>query len=351
MPTALETLMELASIDTLYHNTNASNALNILKEGKFRLPFSETNKSETQVRVAGYKTTARPIPKLFYLSTARTLGSGYIADRAPTLAAVNNPVTFVIDVRKLVAQNRGVVIRSFGYWEHGQTGRSMGSAREAEERIYSPRHTLNVKGCLKVLLVVGTGKYDVNWHQRELFSYCLKNHIPCAVFTSDNKAGFLAQKQSVADRNRAIGLLKTAKREHGYQTSEKGILPYRSKTAMKYYAKNGGVSMSEFDDLKLLVNAKDYRDVPSKLKSRYFGGWGGDDNSLNAKFSNFLHNMRAETQRGSETFDKVHALVKQMKAKTLEEFFRKLDQKWEKLRQQDSDREQREWEESQKNKQ
>jgi len=327
---------ETASINTLFHNTNAYNALQILKDNQFRLPLAETNSSETR---------GRKVPALYYLSTARTLNSGYISDRSSGLSKINYPITFVLDTKKIRQKNRGVKIVSFDYWGSDKHGRNMGSAREAEERIYSNNRRLTIKGCYSVLLVVSTGKYGNNWYMRQVLLHCLKNRIPVKVFTDENIAGFKLMREKLDDRAKAVEILKTVKRDHGYQTAHKGVLPYASKTAQKHYDKGTDPDKrrySEFDIVKMMVEKNDYRNLPYSVKSRYFNRWGNE--TLHKAMENYLHNLRATSARGSDELDKLDKLIKKMKAKTIEEFFDKLEKKWDKLREENNKREQEEWE-------
>lgn len=319
-------MMETSSVETLFHNTNPTKALSILKDGAFRLPLAETNTSETR---------GNKVPALFYLSTARTITSGYISDRGPHLNKLNDSVVFVIDTKKLRVLNRGIKIVPFNYWGNpNEAGRHLGSGREAEERIYSDNRTLKIKGCIKVLLAVRDDKYVNNFHLRNVYAYCLKNKIPVKLFTFDNLSGFKLQREDQDDRNRAVSLLKAAKREHPYQTSHKGVLPYASKSAQKYY--NKGISkdkirISDLQMLRALVDADSYDKLPYKVKLQFFDYNGLYEPSVTQYFSNYLHNLRGSIAHGSDEIDKLHNLVKKMRAKTLNEFFEKLIAKWSKL--------------------
>lgn len=330
-------MVETASIDTLYHTTDASYGLKIIKENAFRMPLAETNASE----IRGQK----KLPGLYYLSTARNLNSGYISDRASGLGVVNHPVTLVLNTRKILNKNRGAKVVPFDYWGMDKHGRSMGSGREAEERIYSNKRILNIKGCYSVIIMLRSEKWERLWQLREVYSYCLKNKIPVKLFTWENLSGFRAQREKPEDKAKAIELLKTAKREHGYQTSHKGILPSSSKTAEKHWQKNTPEKdkrVSEYMMLYHLVTKNDYRDLPEKVKSRFF--WYSGD-SIHKRMENYLHNLRSTSAQGSDELDKLDALFKRMKAKSVRDFFDKLEVKWERLQKENSEREQREWKE------
>lgn len=331
-------MMETASIDTLFHNTSPNKALSILKDGAFRLPLSETNASETR---------GQKVPALFYLSTARTITSGYISDRGPHLNKLNDSVVFVIDTKKLRQKNRGIKIVPFEYWGNADaSGRRMGAAREAEERIYSDNRTLKIKGCVKVLLAVRDDKYANNFHLRNVYSYCLKNKIPVKLFTYDNLAGFKLQREKPEDKNRALQLLKEAKREHPYQTSHKGVSPHSSKTSIKFYAKKGdGIRLSDLQMLRALVDKTEYSQLPYKVKTQFFDYNGMYARSVNEYFSNYLHNLRGSIAHGSDEIDKLHDLIRKMRAKTVNEFFEKLIAKWSKLYEDHYRQQQREQEE------
>lgn len=341
----LEGLKELASTATLYHSTDPRLAMDILKAGYFRLALAETNKSESAIRVVGKPDIKRKIPATFYLSTARTLSSGYIADRAETLGKVNMPVTLVLDTAKMSGKNRGMKIRSFDYWGLDNTGRSLKSAREAEERIYLDKPKLNVKGCVKSVLIFIRKSDPANstgYILRQLYSFCLKHRIPCKLFTWKNFQGFLRQKETQKDHDEALQILMASKRTFGYQTSHKGITPFSSKTATKFWNRSspGTASLSDHDALKEMVEKNDYGKLSDKVKGRYFR-WGME--SLREGFTNYLQNLRGEIKNGKESTEKLYDLMQKTKSKNLDEFFGKLDAKWAKLRKEYNDAEDAKW--------
>ncbi|QXV74243.1 hypothetical protein [Rhizobium phage RHEph12] len=330
-----------STIKTLYHNTSPHSALQILTEGAFKLPLSETNESESR----------RHIYKLYYLSTARSLASGYISDRSAGLGVVNNAVTFVIDVQKLLRLNRGIKIKPVEYWGLDKHGRSLGSGSEQEERIYSDKRVLNVKGCLKVLLTVRDSKYERLFGLRQVYAYCIRNKIPVKLFTHDNLQGFKLQREKKEDRAKAVQLLLAAKREHGYSSVHKGKSPYSSKTATKYWERNtppNERSVSEIDALRYLVDATHWLQVPPKVRARYLDRY---SSSLQGNFKQFLHNLRADGTRGSDDPEKLDKLLRKTKSKSIPAFFAKLEAKWKRLRDEYNAEEDAKWKKEQEAKQ
>lgn len=327
---SLDALLELASRDTLYHATNSLSALYVLKSGEFKLPLTETNTSETKIQVKDKQGNLvmkdRHLPGLFYLSTARSLSSGYIADRDKNLNKVGETTVFVLDWPIIRSKNRGVVIKPIEYWGLDATGRKYGSGSEQEERIFSNNRALKIKGAIKEILLYVDRP---NFRMRQVYSFCLKNRIPIKLFTEHNFQGFLRRKERDEDRKLAIERLQKTKQDR-YMSGLPGKTPSSSKTAEKYWFRNTSKDdrrYKELDALTVMVNAKDYGKLPKKVRE-YFYNYG----SLQERFTNFIHNIRGESKQGSDSTDKFAILLKKMKAKSVKDFFDKLDAKWEKLR-------------------
>lgn len=329
MTFSLYRLFDLASRAILYHATNSSSAMLVLKNGAFKLPLAETNTSETKIRklnkLGEVEEHDRHLPGLFYLSTARSLASGYIADRAKGLSRVGESVIFVLDWSVIQQRNRGVKIQPIEYWGLDGTGRKYGSGSEQEERIFSNKRDLRIVGAIKEILLYVDRP---NFRLRQVYSYCLKNRIPVKLFTENNFQGFLHKREKADDRREAIERLQKVKQER-YQSGLDGKTPSSSKTAKKFWERNlprKDRRLSELDVLTVLVNGKDYGKLPKQVQ-QYF--W--NISHLKERFTSFLHNLRGESRNGSDSTDKFAKLIKQMRAKSVTEFFDKLDTKWQKL--------------------
>lgn len=331
---SLDVLLELASRDILFHNTNVNSAKLILDKMAFTLPLAETNESETQVRVFDkktemYRVEKRHMPGLYYLSFARSLSSGYIADRSKNLHKVANPITFVLDGNVLKSRNRGIKFSSLNYWNMDSTGRSMGSAREAEERLFSNNRNLSIQGAIKEVLIVIDGRYGSVWNERRIYTLCLRNKIPCKLFTLDNFQGFLRRRETKEDKAKALEMLKSATRDRGYQSGADGVTPTSSKAVRKHYNSTMPAkqrSYNELESLELLVERKSYGNLPERVR-QYLRSYDG----LHSRFKSFLHNLRSDVGRGGPQPARFDRLLKKMKAKSIEDFFTKLEKKWEPL--------------------
>lgn len=320
--------LETASRDILYHNTTGYNAFQALKSHSFKLPFSETNSSE---KVYSYrdgdkrKEIKREIPYLHYISFARNLSSGYIADRGPHLNAVNNPITFVIDGKKIQSINRRSVFKAVNYYDTDESGRQMGSGKEAEERFYSDKRTIDIRGCIKAVLLVVRGLSANQW-DRQVYAYCLKNKIPIKLFTLENKQGFLRQRENKEDREKARQIL----------LETKFSLPssYNNETTRKYYNSKLPFDqrrLSDYGILEELTRETDFSKLSQRGRELARESSIGYSNSrgISQYFESYIHNLRGGDRNDDTT--KIGKLVKKLKAKNLEDFFIKLEKKWTKI--------------------
>ena len=109
----------------LYHATDVHRAVSILKQNRLILPLAETNEAE-----------ARNALKLYYMSFARSINSGYISDRASGLSKLSKQIVIVFD-QKALKNIRGTILKPIEYWNilSNTFGRPQNSAREMEERL------------------------------------------------------------------------------------------------------------------------------------------------------------------------------------------------------------------------
>ena len=322
--------LEIASRDILYHNTSGFNAFHALKSMTFKLPFSETNSSESQFTYQGSdgkrKVVARAMPYLHYISLARTLASGYIADRGPHLRGVNNAITFVLDGKRLQSLNRKTIYRSVNYYDTDKSGRQMSAAKEAEERLYSDERTISIKGVVKSILIC-IRKGHANQWDRMVYSFCLKHKIPVKLFTLDNIKGFLRQKENPEDREAARQTLLSTK-------FEKSPGSYNSEAARKFYNARMPEKDRRYSDytiLEQLTRIKDFSKLSPQAQSLARESASGYYNSrgIVQYYESYIHNLRGNDRRDETS--KIRALVKKMGAKSLTEFFQSLENKWKKI--------------------
>ena len=310
----------------LYHGTSGYKGLNIVKTGKLRLPLAATNSSE---RALG-------TPKNYYMSFARTLASGYLLDKGPGNSIGTNAI-FIFDSRVL-QRSRGVTLRSTDYWNNSDgSGRQMGRAKEAEERLYSDNPEVNVaKAIVEIRLFVK----DDDWMDKWLLEMVIdakKKGIKVKLFTEANYKGIFHGRETKADRQAALDALK----KHGLvKESHDSMQAYKASSLRKRDPK--GYAPSQMQRLQELVHKKKYVELSERAQSDLRNArsrW--DDKGLLGQFSNDIHNMRAGRPEEQDRFNRA---MKAMKAKDVDDLFAKLDKKWLKLYEEYQAEEQKRWE-------
>jgi len=295
----------------LYHTAHSSTAYKILKSNSLKLPLAETNTSESKFK-----------GKMFYLSFARTPASGYIADRASGMRQINQPVLFVFNQKKLLAQ-RGVTIKPVDYWGANASGRVMGGgAKEAEERLFSDHPVLdNIRDSIvEIRIATDFDKYTNNEWLLEIIIACKKFKIPVKLFKTTNKQGYLLGKENAEESKeilthlKSLGLSKHKNDDYTGASRAKII----KKKIPNWGSNNWLTSLTELvhkDDRKSLTTA-------TRRKLWYYLE---DLNSFKNSFSSDVHNLRSGHDLDKKAF---YSLIKKMKAKSVDDFFSKVFNKW-----------------------
>lgn len=322
---------EEASIDTLFHVTPTNTAIKILEQDSFLMALSETNTSESFVSWLdknGVRVKIkRNIPKLFYLSFARTPSSGYIADRASGLRSVKEPVMFVVNGRQLKNINRNSIFVPQDYWHNSdENGRQLGASREAEERFYSanPRTKLG-SALIEIRIIADThGNDRVHSSLRKLILLCKKKNIVLKLFSKDNKAGFIRGVESNEDRAKALAyiLSKTNKDKPWSQ-----------------YKREPGRDLLFLKDL---LEKNSYYEISEKDRGSLYYYLSGSEiyGDLAKHFSSTIHNIRGGRDDEKEF---LYALLKKHNVTSISKMFIMLQAKWTRLRDEYNAEEDRKW--------
>lgn len=315
------------NIPVLFHRTNRYAASKIINSGKLFLPLAETNRSEREAnkKVGKYK--------LYYLSFARNLSSGYIFDRGAGNFRLYNDVVLVFSKEKL-QQQRGVILKPLDYWGptsdfSAQIGRQHGRGREQEERLYSDKREVPIKDALVEVIIsiqtkdllepiTATGNVLENRLRdrrmelsriRKLVILLKKRKIPFVFIPHDANSYNGVQDENLRKR------VMTAINDPSQSTSPDGEYPER-RDNLSYDVRR----------LTELVYKKAYEQLSKDTRSSVY--YMRDINGMIDYFSNTMHNMRSGSQKDALMFDK---LLKEMKAKSVEDFFTKLWNKWSKI--------------------
>lgn len=312
--TYLKHLAELAAINdyNLYHTTDYHKAFNILKGNEFHLSLAETNSSEARL--------SSGTAKLWYMSFARTTASGYIADRSQNLRAVQYPILFVFDRRKL--NKRKVIFKPVEYYKTDGSGRNWGAARESEERMFhdEPRLrgiTPSIKEIRVYLDRTSTHSTDISYLRR-IYILASKLNIPIKAFSLRNKAGYHLGKEKSEDHAFMLSVIKGKGEQRRGGTSF--IDMYRTKITKKRY--KDGYTLDWIDILGEYVRYDNYSDLSKRARSRIAGSYTID---FADTFRSDLHNSRTE---GIDRKERLQKLLKQTGARTLSSFFTELSVKW-----------------------
>ena len=313
-------MLETAGVDDyhLYHVTSPHKALSILKLDALRLPLAKTNPSEELL-------ASKRKGKTFYMSFARSVTSGYIADRAPGLYKVSDSILLVVDKPKL-AKQRGVIFEQVQYFGAlDSTGRQGGNGRETEERLFSPSPIL--KGIIHALVEIRIylGKDREHPAMREILSFAKKRGIPIKLFSEKNFSGFLLGKEKPEDRKEVFDIIKNEKAD-GFPSPRISDM-YNS----RLYHKKHGTKLSDNYGIKRLITyvyETKYEVLNDKQRSAlYHLTW--DSRSFKEGFQSDLHNLRGGNPSEQDLFNR---MMKFMRATDSDDFFNKLYIKWKKLR-------------------
>ena len=297
----------------LFHTCNAYKALHILRDNALKLPLSETNSTES-----------KHAKKLFYLSFARTAASGYIADRSTGRRSINESVLFIFNAQTLL-RRRGVIIAPVDYWGLDSKGRSLGNAREAEERLFSDTPVLPgiVSDIVEIRIATSFDKYENYSYLLDVVFAAKKHKIPVKLFLRSNKVGYLRGVENLADR--AL-IMEQLKKEGFNKNKNSGYSEASRAKILKKKIPNWGTSswlplMTEF------VYATSYAELSTKARDRLW--YLLRDKSEFAKNSESeIHNLRAGNEVDKKRF---YALLRKMKSKTVAQFFSDLYEKWSKI--------------------
>lgn len=313
----------------LFHVTSSYKAHSIVKAMELRLPLAATNKTE--------RTLGTPRP--YYMSFARSVSSGYIADRGQG-NGLGGDVLLIFDSRKLL-NTRGTELKTIDYWSttsENKTGRQLGRGREMEERLFSDKPKLDITNKLAEIRVMVDGN---DWRDKwklELVIDAKKKKIKLKLFTENNKQGFIAGREKAEDRKDALAILK----KHGPTEVNSNITDAMRGGTLRKRATGYGVT--RFQLLNEFVNKKTFeslsKDAKERLSSIFYSAT--DDDSFLRGYETDLHNMRSGRATEQDQFNKVFLASKE---KNIDEFFRKLTIKWRKLRKEYLAEEDRKWRE------
>ena len=154
----------------LYHQTRLINAVNILRTNRFELKNAVGNEFESKFGAG-----------LYYMSTARSMTSAYIAGKSG--------VVFELDGVKLSHRHSGTAMDYFNPSRYKYTS-GPGDARaelfEAEDRVFSDKPFIMARQYIKRAFCVVPESYltEPNAAQWEFYKYCLRLHIPVMYFAS-----------------------------------------------------------------------------------------------------------------------------------------------------------------------
>jgi len=303
--------LELAAVTDyfLFHNTQFYKAYSILKTDSFHLSLSETNESEAQM--GSYKP--------WYISFARTVSSGYIADRSSGLRSINYPILFVFDKRKL--KTRNAIFKPVQYFTLGLYGRQMGSGREAEERMfYSDPVFKGVSKAIKEIRVyIHTSDMKDSYisYLRKLVILAKQRKIPVKFFTETNKQGYLRGVEKKEDRELILSVMdQNVPLKKGISYIAMGRSKIVKKKNKDWY------SPDWIDQLGELIRYDSLDKLSKRTRSRITFDYNID---LYSYYKNDIHNFRTDSIDIKQRFD---ALLKKTKSKSIKEFFSKLDKKW-----------------------
>lgn len=304
--------LEKAAVNdyNLYHATDLHKLYSIISTKSLRLSLAESNSSESSLGV----------PKLYYISFARTPASGYIADRGKSLRSVNEAALIVFDRHKLL-KKQGVIVNPVQYYNLDSRGRIFGSqAREAEERLFS--NSLEIKDIIssikEVRIMTFGDKYRVPSISKKLLLLIKTNKIKLKLFTMDNFQGFLLGKEKSSDRVLAFNNLKASEYTINTYSSE-------ARRAKQITKKNPNWrSFNSLDNLNEYVYKNTKGELTRQARSSLYYHTRYPEAFMEA-YSADLHNMRSGIFMDKDRFDR---LLKRMKSKTVKEFFNKLYIKW-----------------------
>lgn len=303
----------------LYHNLDLFKLKSVLISNSFRLPLSASNESEEKLGVK----------KMFYLSFARTPSSGYIADRSSGLSKVNEDALLVID-RRLLEKQRGVSLVPVQYYSVDGTGRAMGSAREAEERLFSDKPLLT--GVINTIVEVRimTTRYFNDRHYyalRQVYTICKRKGIKTKLFSMDNYQGYLLGKEKLKDRDAIYEkMISTKFKPDNYGSS------YEARRSSIVRKRSKYMATDSFQDLAEYVYNDSLKDLGKQARERLYylvRGYTADHNFY-GYYKTEIHNLRGITTSTTDR-DKLNRMLKHMKVKSLREFFSKLQTKWENI--------------------
>lgn len=301
----------------LYHATGAYKAEQILKTGKLRLPLVATNKSEEKISNT---------KKLYYMSFARTLTSGYILDRGEG-NGMGDSVILVFDRNKL-ANIRGATFKPVDYWNNTNAqGRQMGRSKEAEERLFSNSPIANVASALvEVRMFVHNDDYR-DKYTKEVLTVCKKQGIKLKLFTKENQKGLFTGNEKAADRKVAFDIVKNYKKPEKWSQDHLrgGTLRKRQPT---HYPLSEMQRLVEYAFKKSVDNLSDR--AKKDLTTNIFRYSFRTEETTNAFYDYYsgngaLHNMRGGRPEEQDRFNKVMA---HMKAKSVMDLCAKLTDKW-----------------------
>lgn len=313
----------------LFHVTSSYKAYSIVKSMELRLPLSATNRTERSLGT----------PRPYYMSFARGVSSGYIADRGEG-NGLGGDVLLIFDSRKLL-NTRGTELKTIDYWattSQNKTGRQMGRGREMEERLFSDKPKLDITNKLaEIRVMVDDNDWRDSW-KLELVIDAKKKKIKLKLFTKNNTQGFIAGREKVEDRKNALEILK----KHGPTKVNSNITDAMRGGTLRKRASGYGVT--RFQLLNEFVNKKTFeslsKDAKERLSSIFYSAT--DDDAFLRGYETDLHNMRSGRTTEQDQFNKVFLSSKE---KNIDVFFRKLTIKWRKLRKEYLAEEDRKWRE------
>lgn len=299
----------------VYHALDVSKLKLILNSNSLRLPLSASNESEESLGVK----------KMFYMSFARTPASGYIADRSPGLRKVNETALIVFD-RRLLESQRGVSFSPVQYFNVGDDGRSMGSAKEAEERLFSDKPLLtDILDAVREIRIMDDNYISDRqlYVLRQVYKTCLLKGIKIKLFSMDNYKGYLRGVENKADRDKVYQKIKSVKfipdnSGSGYEARRSSIV--RKKASFEVH--------DTFQMLSEFVYAQTLKELskPARNKLYYLlRGWG--DNTFQGYYKSEIHNLRGVVTSDIDR-NKLNRMLKHMRVTTLKQFFDTLQSKW-----------------------